>query len=75
MIRYNFNGVLYKYEPEVAELSNLIYRLVAKEYKIPLETAEKIVTDLWIYDACEERYEEDIKDYFELQAYEECFEN
>lgn len=70
MIKYVFDDTICKYEPDVAELNDLIYRLVAKEYGIPKETAKKIVDDLWIYDACEERYEDDIREYFEQEAYE-----
>ena len=66
-------SVGYTYEPDLGELRDLICNLVAREYKIPYETAKKMISDLQLDDACEEYFEEDIKEYFEEDAYEECF--
>ena len=44
-----------------------------KIYKISRNTAENIISDLDLYEILEDAFEDELKDYFEDKAYEECF--
>ena len=63
----------YDYEPKIEELDNAIYEIFAKVYQIPLKVAENIVRDYDLYEACEEMFEDELREYFSKAAYEEYF--
>ena len=61
----------YDYDVDYKEGMEAIYKIFAKEYSVPVEKAEQIVAEFDLYDECEEVFEEELKDYFGREAYEQ----
>jgi len=72
----NFTGFTsYDYEVDYKKVFVVIYKTFAKFYKIPQETAKQIIAEFDLYDSCLEFFEEEIKDYFNDDAYQQYCED
>lgn len=63
------DSVEYDYEVSFEKFKEAITKIFAEHFKIPQEIAYKIIFNFDLYDACEVEYEEQLKDYFEQEAY------
>lgn len=64
------NGNTFTYEVNSKEAREAIEKIFAITYKVSETTASDILYDLDLFDKCEERFEEQLKDYFSRKAYE-----
>ena len=60
------DGYYFDYEPEEKEFREALKQLVEEEYG---ENAWKLVDDFGLYDEVAEGYEEQMKEYFENEAF------
>lgn len=63
----------YDYKVDFDDLKKALIDIFFKIYKISRNTAENIISDLDLYEILEDAFEDELKDYFEDKAYEECF--
>ena len=77
-IKYEFDGVEYDYSPTQREVDLVVTKCIEKELSYPKKIDNEIFNnvmellyDLDVNDRLEERYEYELKEHFEKQAYEE----
>lgn len=74
-IHYDFDGEEYEFEPDNAELIEVIISLFSKEFEIDEDKSKNIISAFDLYDDLEEIYFEDIENRFEEEAKNEYLDN
>lgn len=69
-LNYKFEEGFWNYEVEHERVVNALITIFARTYEIDIDKAREIYNDDWVkFEDLKEQYQEELKDFFEKEAY------